>query len=186
MIKRALVLVKPDGVFRALVGKAISTLEEAGLKVIALKMVRPDRDLAAKHYVADEEWLTSVGRNTKLSYEERGIKVAETEIEIGKKVHQMLLDYLTSGPVVAIVVEGNEAPFIARKLLGPTEPRKADPSTFRGRYSSDSYDLADSRHHPVKNLVHISDEKVADREIHVWFKDSEISSYKRADEDVIY
>ncbi|MGC8670098.1 MAG: nucleoside-diphosphate kinase [Candidatus Micrarchaeia archaeon] len=186
MIKRVLILVKPDGVYRALIGKVISTLEEAGQKVVALKMVRPDRDMAAKHYVANDEWLTTVGQKAKLSYMEKGIKVEESEIEIGKRVHAQLLDYLTSGPIVAIVFEGNEAPFVARKLLGPTEPRKAEPSTFRGKYSSDSYDLADAKKRAVKNIVHISDEEVADREIHVWFKDSEISSYKRVDEDIIY
>ncbi|MGC8495781.1 MAG: nucleoside-diphosphate kinase [Candidatus Micrarchaeia archaeon] len=186
MIKRALILVKPDGVYRALIGKAISTLEEAGLKVVALKMVRPDRETAAKHYVANDEWLSSVGKKSKQSYMERGIEVKESELEIGKRIHGQLLDYLTSGPIVAIVVEGNEAPFVARKLMGPTEPKKADPSTFRGRYSSDSYDLGDKMQRPVKNLVHISDEEVAEREISVWFKESEISSYKRADEEVLY
>ncbi|MGC8586094.1 MAG: nucleoside-diphosphate kinase [Candidatus Micrarchaeia archaeon] len=186
MIKRVLVLVKPDGVYRALIGKVISMLEDAGLKVIAIKMARPDRDMAAKHYIADEEWLTSIGRKAKDSYLEKGIKMEESELEIGKRIHAQLLDYLTSGPVVAMVFEGNEAPFIARKLLGPTEPRKADPSTFRGRYASDSYDLADSQKRALKNLVHISDENVAEREIHVWFKEEEISSYQRADEKFMF
>jgi len=186
MIKRALILVKPDGVYRALIGRVISTFEDAGLKVVALKMVRPDRETAAKHYVANDEWLTSVGSKAKASYAERGIKVEDSEIDIGRKVHENLLDYITSGPIVAIVIEGNEAPFVARKLMGPTEPRKADSSTFRGRYSSDSYDLADKLGRSVKNIVHISDEEVAEREISVWFKDNEISSYKRVDEDIIY
>ena len=186
MIKRALILIKPDGVYRALIGKAISTFEDAGLKIVALKMVRPDRDTAAKHYVANDEWLSSVGKKTKESYRERGIDVPESEIEIGKRIHAQLLDYLTSGPVVAMVVEGNEAPFVARKLMGPTEPRKADPSTFRGKYSVDSYDLGDKKQRAIKNLVHISDEEVAEREIGVWFRESEISGYKRADEDVLY
>ncbi|MCL4374050.1 nucleoside-diphosphate kinase [Candidatus Marsarchaeota archaeon] len=186
MIKRVLVLVKPDGVYKALIGKAISMLEAAGLKVVAIKMVKPDKNMAAKHYIADEGWLLNTGKKAKASYLEKGQPVKESELEIGKRVHSWLLDYIISGPVVAIVFEGNEAPFIAKKLLGPTEPRKADPSTFRGKYSSDSYDLADARKRAVKNLVHISDEETAEREIHVWFKDSEISNYKRIDEDLMY
>ena len=98
-----------------------------------------------------------------------------------------LIDYLSSGPVAAIVFEGNEAIFITRKIVGATESRQADPSTIRGMYSADSYGIADSKERAVKNIVHASeDPKTAQREIGVWFKKSEIISYKRADEDSLY
>lgn len=187
MIDRTLVIIKPDGVYRSLTGKIITSLEDAGLKLVASKMVTPTQEMAGKHYVADEAWLQNVGEKAIASYKEKGVKVKDTPKEIGMRIRQYLLDYFTSGPVVAMVFEGNEAVFITRKILGPTEPRKADPSTIRGRYSSDSYDLADNAKRAVKNLVHMSEDRsVAEKEIALWFKKSEISSYKRADEDIMY
>lgn len=187
MIDRTLVIVKPDGVYRSLTGKIVSSLEDAGLKLIAAKMVSPNEELAGKHYVADEVWLKNVGEKAIASYKEKGVKVNETPRGIGMRIRQYLLDYFTSGPVMAMVFEGNEAIFITRKILGPTEPRKADPSTIRGKYSSDSYDLADTAKRAVKNLVHMSeDREIAAKEIALWFKKSEISSYKRTDEDMMY
>lgn len=187
MIDRTLVIVKPDGVYRSLTGKIITSLEDAGLKMIAAKMVSPDADLAGRHYVADEKWLQSVGEKAISSYKEKGVSVTESPREIGMRIRQYLLDYFTSGPVLAMVFEGNEAVFITRKILGPTEPRKADPSTIRGKYSSDSYDLADMAKRAVKNLVHMSEDRdTAKNEIALWFTEKEISSYKRTDEDMMY
>jgi nucleoside-diphosphate kinase len=88
---------------------------------------------------------------------------------------------------VAIVIEGNEAISIIRKTVGATEPRKADPSSIRGQYSIDSYDVADAKQRAVKNLIHASeDRKTAEREIAVWFKPGEIIKYKRLDQDAVY
>ena len=180
-------LVKPDGVFRALIGKAISVMEDAGLKVVAMKMLVPDKAMVGLHYADDPDWLESVGRKSLASYKEKGIEKKETAMEIGKNIRNMLIKSLTSGPVVAMVLEGNSAIFVARKLIGSTEPRKADPSSIRGRYGSDSYVTSDSKSRPVLTIVHASeDEKTAEREIPIWFKKSEILSYKRLDEAAIY
>ncbi len=187
MIERTLVLVKPDGVYRPLIGKVIETFEDAGLKIVALKMLKPTKETVEKHYAADEEWLKSVGSKNIAAYKEKGIEVKETDIEIGKKVRQQLLNYLTGKPVVAMVVEGNNAVFVVRKLIGSTEPKTAESSTIRGRYTSDSYDLADSSGRAVKNIVHASGKPdEAKREIPIWFADSEVLNYKRADEDTLY
>ncbi|MDE1811002.1 MAG: nucleoside-diphosphate kinase [Candidatus Micrarchaeota archaeon] len=187
MIDRTLVIVKPDGVYRSLTGKIISSLEDTGLKMIASKMVRPSAELSGRHYAEDEKWLNDVGNKAIASYKEKGVNVTETPREIGMRIRQFLIDYFTSGPVVAMVFEGNEAVFVTRKVLGPTEPRKADPSTIRGRYSSDSYDLADRNKRAVKNLVHMSeDREIAEKEIALWFSKEEIVSFSRSDEEIMY
>ncbi len=187
MMERTLVLVKPDGVYRSLIGKVIEVFEDAGLKIVALKMLKPSKEMVEKHYAADEEWLKSVGSKNIAAYKEKGIEVKESDIEIGKKVRQQLLDYLTGKPVVAMVVEGNNAVFVVRKLIGSTEPRTAEGGTIRGKYTSDSYDLADANGRAVKNIVHASGKPdEAKREISIWFDDAEIVNYKRADEDIIY
>jgi nucleoside-diphosphate kinase len=187
MIERTLVLVKPDGVQRALIGKVISRLEDVGLKAIAIKMVKPNKELVGNHYIADQKWFEDTGNRTLQTYRERGIEPKETAVEIATRIRNYLIESLSNKPVVAIVFEGNEAISITRKIVGSTEPRKADPSTIRGSLSADSYELADKRKEPVKNIVHASeDRKTADREIAVWFKNSEIIEYKRADENALY
>ncbi len=187
MIEQTLVVIKPDGVFRGLTGKIISKLEDAGLKIVAMKMVLPTSELAGMHYIEDKEWMESVGNKTLASFKDKGVPTTETALQIGQRVRSYLAGYLTSGPVVAMILEGNEAIFITRKILGATEPRKADPSSIRGAYASDSYDLADKFARAVKNLAHASeDKKTADREIPVWFKPEELAKYKRVDENAIY
>ncbi len=187
MIERTLVLVKPDGVYRAMIGRIISAFEDAGLKVVAIKFVKPDKDLMGKHYVSDEDYLKSIGAKTIRSYKARGKEIGESELEIGKRIHGYLFDYLENNPVVAMVIEGNEAVANVKKIAGATSPTDADRSTLRGRYSSDSYDLADSKGRAIKNMLHVSgDKNDAEREVKLWFKESEIIAYRRVDEGLIY
>ncbi len=186
MSERALVLVKPDGVQRALIGKVVARFEEAGLKVVGIKMVQPTAKQTGEHYAEDKEWLLSVGKKLKKSNDEKGIPTKETELQIGMRVRSLLMKELSSTPVVAIVFEGNAANDVARKIAGATEPRKADPSTIRGSFSTDTYGAADAAKRPVRNIVHVSeDKKAADREIKVWFAANELHKYKRCDEGVI-
>jgi nucleoside-diphosphate kinase len=127
-----------------------------------------------------------VGAKTLQNYRDRGVKTKETAEEVGRRIRGYLIKFLTSGPVVAMVIEGESAIFIARKLVGSTESRKSDPSTIRGSYSPDSYEVSDSKNRPVFNLVHAADDaETAKREIGVWFKEGEILSYKRAGEELI-
>ena len=187
LMERTLVLVKPDGVVRALIGKIITAFEDAGLKIVALKMVKPTKELASRHYAEDKAWMESIGKKSLASYQASGIKVNQTALEIGMRVRNSLMDYLVGNPVVCIVVEGNEAISTVLKLVGSTSPHKADPATIRGRYASDSYALAESKKRAVRNIVHASDSKEnAEREIKVWFTDKEILKYERADETAMY
>lgn len=186
-MEKTLVLVKNDGVKRALIGSVISRFENAGLKVSAIKMIVPTKELVGKHYADDEKWLFSVGTKAKKAYESKGQKPDGTELDLGRRIRNRLINFLSDGPVVAIVIEGNEAIFSVRKIVGTTEPKSADPSSIRGIYSSDSYDLADSRDRPIKNIVHASeDKKSADLEIALWFDNNEIYEYDRSDIDAVY
>ncbi len=187
MAEQALVLIKPDGVERALIGRVFSKFEDAGLKVVAIKMLEPTAAQAGEHYAADENWLLSVGEKNIKSSLEKGIKVKETAIQIGNRVRQLLIDSLAGTPIVAFVLEGNAANEVARKIAGATEPRKADPSTIRGAFSCDTYSAADAKKRPLRNLVHVSESKeAADREIKIWFKKNEILDCKRADHELVY
>ncbi|MEM0147285.1 MAG: nucleoside-diphosphate kinase, partial [Candidatus Micrarchaeaceae archaeon] len=125
-MERTLVLIKPDGVLRGLIGKVISTFEDAGLKIVALKLVIPTEELALKHYPADEEWYRSLWEKTKKSAEEQGKEFNETMQQTGERVRNLLVKYVAGAPVVAMVVEGNEAIVNVRKIAGATSPTKAD------------------------------------------------------------
>ncbi|MFT4326627.1 MAG: nucleoside-diphosphate kinase [Candidatus Woesearchaeota archaeon] len=187
MIEKTLVLVKPDGVQRGLVGEILSRFERVGLKVIAMKMVYADEQLAGEHYMEDEDWLHAVGQKAKNAAKEQGLDEHRTEREIGVSVRQMLMSYLAMSPVVAFVLEGHGAVKLVRKLVGDTNPQKSAPGTIRGDYTIDSYALADSSDRPIQNLIHASGEvHEAEREIKLWFKDEEIHAWQRVDEALLY
>ena len=178
-MERALVVIKPDGIEKELVGKVIAKFEESGLKVVGLKMISASSFLVGNHYAENEEWLLSVGKNAKAADAKRGIVTKETEREIGMRIRSYLMKELTRLPVVAIALEGPDANKNARKIAGSTEPKSADPSTIRGMYSTDTYILADKEKRSIRNIVHVSDSpESAAREIKVWFKDSELYDYK--------
>ena len=184
MIDRTLILVKPDGVKRGLVGEILIRFEKAGLKVVGLKMVYVEREFALKHYPVTDEWYRKVGSNTLDDSKKYGISAKEvmgTEdpVEIGKKVHGWNVDFLTSGPIVAIVLEGVHAVEMGRKLVGTTVPNLANPGTIRGDFSTSSALSANVRNGAIPNLVHASGNKEeAKVEISLWFKPEELHSYK--------
>ncbi|EQB64918.1 MAG: hypothetical protein AMDU3_IPLC00004G0496 [Thermoplasmatales archaeon I-plasma] len=143
---RTLVLIKPDGVARSKIGAIISRFEDKGLKVTALKLMKLDRERAEKHYAVHK----------------------------GKPFYESLLNYITSAPLVAMVVEGNNCIEIVRKLVGATNGAKAEPGTIRGDFST-GIDF---------NLIHASDsEESAKYEIPIFFDEKEILTYERADRD---
>ncbi len=187
MTEKTFVLLKPDSVQRAICGDIISRFERATLKIIALKMVYADEDIAGTHYANDEEWLKSVGTKTKSSYEAKGVEVKETELEIGQRIRKQLMNFISMSPCLAIVLEGHNAIEKVRALVGPTAPSAAGPGTIRGDYSIDSYQLADNSSRPIQNLIHASDSREsAEREIKIWFTEKELHPYKRVDEELIY
>ncbi|MCH7492768.1 nucleoside-diphosphate kinase, partial [Patescibacteria group bacterium] len=145
--EKTVVLLKPDTIKRGLVGEIISRFEKAGFKFIAMKMVWVDKDMVAKHYPSDKEYLTSVGEKTIKSYEEYG-RDPDEELgtkdahEIGKMVRGWNMEFLSSGPVVALLIQGLHAVDAVRMMIGNTLPRFAEPGTIRGDYSVDSPILA--------------------------------------------
>ncbi|MGB9707871.1 MAG: nucleoside-diphosphate kinase [Candidatus Pacearchaeota archaeon] len=159
MIERTLVLIKPDGVKRALIGECITRFEKRGLKIVAMKMRWIDKDFAMKHYTED------ITRRR------------------GEKVRNKLIDFIISGPVVAMVIEGVHAVEAVRKIVGDTEPRSAMPGTIRGDFAHVSYSYADAANKAIENLIHASSSiGEAKQEIALWFSSDEIHTYKTSHE----
>jgi nucleoside-diphosphate kinase len=174
-IERTLVVVKPDGVRRGLVGRVISRLEAAGLRVARLERRAPTPDLIEQHYPGTTEWLAAAGGKTIAEYRGRGRDVAadlgtdDPEV-IGRIVKAWLVAFMTGGPVVALVMEGPGAVAKVRSLTGGTIPVAALPGTIRGDFGLDSAAAANAASRPVHNLVHASgDPEEANREIALWF-----------------
>ena len=180
--ERTLVLIKPDGVERKLVGEIISRFEKAGLRIVGLGIVKPSRKLIDKHYPKTKEWIENLGNNMLKTAEELKVKVdlkkdygVNNVYELGLKVREWLINYMSSGPVVKIALEGPHAIQVVRKLVGKTIPFLAEPGTIRGDYSIDSPLLANLEMRPVKNLIHASgNEKEAEYELKLWFRKDEL------------
>ncbi|MDP3964592.1 MAG: nucleoside-diphosphate kinase [bacterium] len=191
--ERTVVLIKPDGVQRALVGNILGRFERIGLKIIAMKMVWVDKSMVAKHYPDDRtELLRGIGEKTLTTYEKYGKDVKEElgtmdPLEIGRMVNQWNMEFLSSGPVVAILLEGLHAIDNVRMIAGNTLPTFAEPGTVRGDFSVDSPALANAKKRAVRNLMHASgNSEEAKYEEQLWFKEEEIYEYKRADTDVMF
>ena len=183
--ERTLVLIKPDGIVRQLVGKIIMRFEDSGLKIVGMKMVWVDEDFAGKHY--PESLIPILGDKSKKSYEKHGIEFKETIESRGKKVRESLLKYLSQGPVVAMVLEGVNAIENVRKLVGSTGPSDAPPGTIRGDFAHISLAYANLKEKMVKNLIHASANKEdADVEIPLWFSEKELHSYKTVHDIVCF
>ena len=182
MIEKTLVLLKHDSVSRGLVGKIITRFEDIGLKIIAMKMILPDENLAQNHYFLDEEWARNVFDKTKAGYEKDNKKFPyKDHMELGKQIQSWNMLFLREGPVIALILEGHHAIEIVRKIVGSTEPKSSAPGTIRGDFAMmESYSVADAKSRVLRNLIHASDSvKSADREIALWFKPAEIQSYKK-------
>ena len=189
MEERTLLVVKPDGVLRGLVGEILSRFERVGLKIVAAKFTHADKELAEKHYPKDrkELWL-GIGKKTLDNYQSfnadpKKLLGTNDPEEIGALVRVWLLEYISSGPVLAVVFEGAHAVELVRKICGNTLPQLALPGTIRGDFSFDSSFLANTAKRAIKNLVHASgslDE--AKYEIPLWFSPEEILTYARVEE----
>ncbi len=154
-MERSLVLLKPDAINRGLIGEIISRFERAGLKIAGLKLVWPKKEHASKHYTED------------------------LAVRRGQHVRDLMIEMITSGPIVAIVLEGVEAVEIVRKMVGTTEPKSAAPGTIRGDYAHVSFKHADSKKIGVFNLIHASGNlEDAAVEIPVWFSAEELHDHK--------
>jgi nucleoside-diphosphate kinase len=140
--ERTLVLIKPDGVQRLLVGRIVGRFEERGLKIVGLKLVQVDRAFAERHYA----------------------------VHRGKPFFEGLLAFITSGPLVAMVLEGPKAIAVVRSMVGATRPAEAEPGTIRGDLALET----------AQNLIHASDgPETAATEVALWFGERELLDYDR-------
>ncbi|OGE81710.1 MAG: nucleoside-diphosphate kinase [Candidatus Doudnabacteria bacterium RIFCSPHIGHO2_12_FULL_48_11] len=185
------VMIKPDGVRRGLVGEVMRRIEQAGLKIIALEMYTPTREEIDNHYPKDEGWITRLGHKTLSTYEKYGFDPMEEmgknkAEEIGPDVRNWLIDYMSSGPVVKMVVQGVHAVDMVRKLAGNTQPALAEMGTIRGDYSVDSAASANKDKRAIHNLIHASETaEEAKHEIEHWGMKKKLHSYKRVEEDLM-
>ncbi len=185
--ERTLVLIKPDAVARHLVGEILTRFERKGLKLVALKLVWPTEELTDKHYTDSEEWFQDTGNRTYQSYLEKGVEPPATPRELAVEVRRKLMEALTAGPVVALVLEGAHAIEVVRKMRGATSPLKAEVGTIGFDYTLESYQVADAGGWAIKNIIHASDssENVV-REIAIWFKPDELVDYETVISEVAY
>ena len=147
-MERTLIILKPDALKRRLAGKIIARIEEKGLKIVALKMMKIDKPLAEKHY----------------------------EVHRGKPFYKPLIDFITSAPVIVMLAQGPKAVSVLRKMMGKTFGFEAEPGTIRGDFGVSTQ----------FNLIHGSDsEETAEREISLFFKDSEIFAYDMPDQQYL-
>ncbi|MEI7603430.1 MAG: nucleoside-diphosphate kinase [bacterium] len=185
--EKTLVIIKPDGVLRKIVGELITRFERKGLKIIAMKMVWPTKELVEQHYTDSEEWLMDTGTRTYNSYLEKGVKLDKTPKELALDVRRRLMDHLTAGPVVVLVLQGAHAIEVVRRMRGSTSPLKADVGTIGFDYTLESYELSDAGGWAIRNVIHASDSvQNSAREMGIWFKPEDIIEYSTAIDDVLY
>lgn len=191
--ERTFCMIKPDGVKRALVGDIIHRFEKAGLKIVAIKMFVPTAEQVRAHYpMSDEAWVARLGEKSLSSFDnldaEAGDVLGTTDkAVIGRGVAESLVQFMTSGPVVAMVIEGIQAVDMVRKLCGHTLPFKADVGTIRGDYSVDSPAVANVEMRAIHNLIHASETpQEAANELNLWFGKEEVPSYNLGSEAVMY
>jgi nucleoside-diphosphate kinase len=155
-MQRTLIVFKPDAVMRGIVGEILTRFERVGLKIVAAKMLQPDYDHYFRHY--------------------EGIGTLKTRK--GDEIFETQMREMQQGPVIAMVLEGIDAVELVRKMVGPTEPKSAQPGTIRGDYSHMTYGHASAAKRGVPNVLHASaDSKEAEKEIAHWFSDSELVDY---------
>ncbi|MDP4009873.1 MAG: nucleoside-diphosphate kinase [Candidatus Shapirobacteria bacterium] len=186
--EKTLIIIKPDGVQRTLIGEIIKRYEKTGLKLIAMKMVIPTGELVDKHYNVDPEWPQKVGTKALASYERTGKTPPSTDpLVLASNVLNGLISYLSSGPVVVMVWQGMHAVGIVRKITGSTEPLSSDVGTIRGDFTIDSYEVADIANRSVRNLIHASSStEESEKEIALWFRSEELMNYRLFNETVLY
>jgi nucleoside-diphosphate kinase len=186
--ERTLVIVKPDGIQRSLIGEIVKRYERIGLKLVGVKMLVPTAELIEKHYTLDPEWRVKTGLKTIKGYTDKGLVPPHTDpLKITEIILKNLARYMTSGPVIAMVWQGAHVVEIVRKLTGGTEPLTSDIGTIRGDFMLDSYRMSDADGRALRNLVHASGSvKEAEDEIAHWFKKEELIDYKIVQESILY
>lgn len=188
MQERTLVLIKPDGVERGHTGDILARFERVGLRISGMKMVWPKKGDVDRHYTLTDEWMDGVYTKAKQKYEALGQAFPYNNAKTyGAAIKAGLMEFLQSGPVVAMVLEGEQSVALVRKLVGATEPASAAPGTIRGDFSLDSYALSNSQNRPLRNLIHASGTtEEAQNEIAVWFTADQLHEYIHTLSSILY
>ncbi|MCF7820578.1 MAG: nucleoside-diphosphate kinase [Candidatus Pacebacteria bacterium] len=185
--EQSLVILKPDTIQRSLIGELISRIERTGLKITALKMVVAKEDMLWKHYNKDEKWFQEKGGKLVENRKAKDLPIEKEAIEYGRDIIEALVNFMSCSPVVVMIIEGNQAVSIVKKIVGGTEPTTSDVGTIRGDLTLDSYELANMDSRAIRNLIHCSDHPdEAQREISLWFKPEEIMNYSLIVEKMLY
>lgn len=187
-VERTLVLIKPDGIQRSLIGEIIKRYERVGLKLVAIKLLVPSPEMVEAHYTLDPNWRRITGEKSIASYQKKGLKPpSEDPLEVTAAVLTRLKSYLSSGPVLAMVWQGANAVSIVRKITGGTEPLTSDIGTIRGDFVLDSYAMSDGDGRAVRNLIHASG-TIAEAELEIkhWFRPEELLNYRLVQEQILY
>lgn len=186
--EKTLLMIKPDGVQKGLIGDIISRVDRAGLKIIGLQMFVATKDQVDNHYPKDPKWIKRLGTKTLGTYEKYNLDAVkelgtDKEEELGAMVREWLVEYMTSSPLVKMVVKGAHAIDMVRKMAGDTLPINADAGTIRGDYSVDSPAIANREKRAVMNIVHASETpEEAKHEIEYWFAPENIHEYDKKSE----
>ena len=190
--ERTFVMVKPDGVMRGLIGEVVKRIEQRGLKIIAMKMIHATPEKVDNFYPKDSAWVERLGNKGLKTFNEYKLDpIAElgtdNPAEIGAQVRSYIVDYMTMGPMVPMVVEGLHAISLIRKLAGDTLPVFAQPGTIRGDFSHDAPTAANIEGRGIFNIVHASETpEEAAHEIQHWFDASELHDYDRSDHVIMF
>lgn len=182
-VEYTVVLVKPDGVKKKIVGDVLTRFERVGLNLVAAKMLWVDKTHVGRHYIDDDDYHRSVGQKTLENYAKYGLDANEnlgttSALEIGKMVREWNMEFLSSGPIFATLWQGPGAVQIVRKMVGHTFPSEAVPGTIRGDYALDSAFDSNIAKRSARNIVHASgSHEEAEFERKLWFKEEEVYSY---------
>ena len=190
--EQTLVLAKADVLERGILGDILKRFENAGLKIIAAKLLKANKTLAKKHYTGSKKWKVRIGNKIINYFTELNLDLTKTlgsndpEV-LGNQVYEKSVDYLTRNPVLAMVLEGPHAIERVELMAGDTEPRKAGRGTIRGDFSTDSVVKSNMEKRAINNLIHSSkDKSSAYREMNVWFKPKDLVFYHNKFENTLY
>ena len=185
--ERTLVIIKPDGVQRGLIGEIIRRFERTGLKFVGFKFLVPTVEQCLAHYNKDKPWFLRKGSSIIEDLKGQGLPVEKDALAYGKGIIDTIIKFMVAGPVLAMVIEGNQSVAIVTKITGTTEPSTSDVGTIRGDLTVDSYTHSLVQNRAVRNLIHSSESpEEAEREIQVWFAPDELINYKTTHERILY
>ncbi len=185
--QRTLVIIKPDGIQRSLVGEIIQRFERVGLKLVGFKLLVPTRDQVFEHYNKDDAWFLRKGTGIVADRTANNLPIEKEAMEYGREIIGALATYMTCGPVLALVIQGNYSIATVKKLTGATESTTSDVGTIRGDFTNETYEHCAVTNRAIRNLLHCSENvEDAEREIKVWFKPEEIINYRLIQEQILY